>query len=309
MLLASAVFWVGSAAAATIGILRSRSDAPALDEARFRLQGELSAIGLEVAMLARPPASVTDSAEGRAWLERTATERDIDAFIDVIGERDPVAVDVWIRERDPVALRVTRVTLEPNAGDRAATLAIRAIEVLRSSFLARELALASSPRDMKAAPRRTEAPQAPPPTNAPLRVEAGATLLTGFDGVGPAFLPLVRLGWAVRPWLELEASAAAFGTRATIRAESGSADVAQSFVLLGLCLCSPAVRGVHPLVALSMGALRTGIEAHATPPNVAEDVTRWTALLDGALGARLGLPDHFYLTMAAHLQLSEPAVA
>src|SRR6185436_1210206 len=101
-----ALLWVERADAATAAVFRGPGDARALREASFRLQGELAAVGLEVVNLERPVVGKTDSPEGRAWIERTSTERGIDAFIDVIGDSAPVAVDVWICERSPRHLRV-----------------------------------------------------------------------------------------------------------------------------------------------------------------------------------------------------------
>jgi hypothetical protein len=305
---ACAFVWSGRAAATTVGLLRPVSHAANFDEALFRLQGELSAVGLAVALLDRPPGSDADSEEGRAWLERTATARGIDAFIDVIGDRRPVGVDIWIRERASRKLRVSRLMLEPD-DDETATLAIRAIEVLRSNFLVLDLAGAGRARAPVPPPSRVDQPRPSPETSARFGLEAGAAALAGFDRVSPALLPFVRLGWAVRPWFGLEAMGAGFGTRPSIESAAGSASVAQSFGLFGLCLCSSAEHGLQPLFELSAGVLRTALDARASPPNVAHDVTRWTALADAGVGGRLGLPGRFYLTLAAHVQLAEPDVA
>ena len=260
-------------------------------------------------MLDRPPAFALDSQEGRDWLEGTASARGIDAFVDVIGDNAPVAVDVWICERAPLRLRVSRVVPDPNSDDAAATLAIRAIEVLRSSFLALDFAAANAPRETPAVPVQLEHSRAPLEQSSPLGVELGAGALAGFDGVSPALLPLVRLGWTVRPWFALEATGAGFGTKPTLEAAAGSVSVAQAFGLLGLCLCSPANHGIHPLLSLSVGALHTALEARTSLPNVAHHATHWSALADAGVGARLGLTDRFYLTLAAHVQLAEPYVA
>jgi hypothetical protein len=309
LLVVWALLWVGHAEAATVAILRPASDAPAIHEAVFRLQGELLAVGLTVALADRPPFQKTDSEEARAWFEQAGTERAIDAFIDVVGVSLPEAVDVWICERTPRRLRASRVLLEPNTENAAATLAIRAIEVLRSSFLARELSGSGAARESVAVPTRVEQRRSTPEHVSRLGLEAGATALTSFDGVPPAVLPLVRLDFAIRSWLTLQATGAGFGTRPRVEAAGGSVEINQAFGLLGLCVCFASGTGIHPLVALSVGALRTALDGQATAPNLGHRVARWTAVADGAAGARLSLPSWLFFTLAAHVQLGEPYVA
>jgi hypothetical protein len=42
---------------------------------------------------------------------------------------------------------------------------------------------------------------------------------------------------------------------------------------------------------------------------VGHQITRWSLLLDGSVGARLRLSRRYYLTLAAHMQLAEPYVS
>ena len=106
VLAACVTAWSRSASAATIALLQPTSAVPALNEALFRLKGELLAVGLTVAVTARPPVRDTDSAEGGAWFESTAAERRIDAFMDVLGTDKPLGVDIWFCERAPRRLRL-----------------------------------------------------------------------------------------------------------------------------------------------------------------------------------------------------------
>jgi hypothetical protein len=301
------------AEAATVAILRPSSDAPTVEEALFRLQGELLAVGLAVAVTDRPLASTTDSAEMRAWLEQTALERHIDAFIDVVGASAPEAVDVWICEREPFALKGSRVELEANTADRARTLAIRTIEVLRANFLVQDLA-GPKPLPKPAATNEPDrAPAAPPPApisrRLPFHLEAGATTLTSFDGVATAVLPLVRFGWSPSSWLAWEATAAGLGTRPHVESTAGSVEVAQYFALFGASATVPTGTLIEPLFALSGGAFGTSLNGRALPPNVAHDVTQWTAVMDASAGLRLRSSGRLYLTLAAHAQLTAPYVA
>jgi hypothetical protein len=307
-----ALFWVGRAQAATVALLRPASDAPDVEEALFRLQGELLAVNVAVAIMDRPPlrdVRDTASAEALEWFERTSRERGIDAFIDVIGESEPVAVDVWICEGSPARLRASRVTLEPNAENAAATLALRTIEVLRSSFLVLDLADKSEPRAATSVPPPAKKPRLPLKRVTPLGLEAGAAVLTTFNGVGPALLPVVRLGWALRPWLALQATGAGLGTQPRVEAAAGSVDVAQQFGLLGLCICAASSPGVSPVFSFSVGALHTSLEGHPSAMNLGHRQESWALVFDASVGVRLPWSDRFYSTLATHAQLAEPYAA
>lgn len=300
--------WCAPVAGATVAILRPRNDTPELGAALFRLQGELSAVGLAVAIAERPPSADTGSAEAEAWFESVAAERRIDAFIDVVGEQRPVAVDVWLCERSPRRLRMSRVVLEADATDAAAALAIHAIEVLRSSFLAQDLA-GERPPPAPVPPPDRAAPAPPPPERARFGFALGATALTSLDGVGPSILPLVRFEWAARSWLLLQATGAGFGTRPRVEAEAGSVQVAQEFALLGLCTGHSSKTGFWPFLAVAAGLLHTGLDGRARLPNRGHRLDRWAFVVDASVGVRLNLPGRYYLALASHAQVAEPYVA
>src|SRR4029078_10161598 len=61
ILLAAALvlFSAAHARAAAVAILRPRSSAPEINEALFRLKGELLAVGLDVTLAERPPGGAT----------------------------------------------------------------------------------------------------------------------------------------------------------------------------------------------------------------------------------------------------------
>jgi len=304
-----ATCWVGPASAATVALFRPSRDAPAINEALFRLRGELLAVGLSVANADRPPFRPTDSLEAPAWFEQTSAARGIDAFIDVVGDDTPVAVDIWICERSPHRLRHSRVVLEPDAENAAATLAIRAIEVLRSSFLAKDFADNGRPRTPAAAPVAVTKAEQRPERASRFGIEAGATALTSFDGVGGAVLPLARLNWALSSWLAAQVTGAGFGTRPQVETAAGSVEVAQQFALLGLCACASSRAGLRPIAALGLGAIHTGLDGEAGSPNVGHQVGRWSLLVDASVGARLNLSERLHLTFASHVQVATPYVA
>lgn len=312
VILACALSWLGRAEAATVALLRPASEAPAVKAALYRLQGELLAVNLAVAITSRPPlhdARETASPEALEWFERTSNERGIDAFIDVIGDSVPVAVDVWVCEHSPYRLRASRVKLEANAEDAAATLAIRTIEVLRSSFLVLDVPGRDEPPPAASAPASAPKHRPPPERVARLGLEVGVAVTTTLNGVGPALLPIVRASWALRPWLALQATAAGFGTQPRVGAAEGSVDVAQQFGLFGFCTCGASATRIRPVASLSVGALHTSLEGHASAPNVGHQQDSWAFVFDASMGARLRWSNRFYSTLATHVQLAQPHAA
>jgi hypothetical protein len=305
------VLWPLGARAATVALLEPASDTPAINEALFRLQGELLAVGASVVFTARPPVLEGDAEPQPDFLEHLARERNVDAFVDVRGSDTPVAADVWIYERSPPRLVRARVTLEPGADNRAATLAIRTIEVLRSSFLARELGAEARPLAPVPAPTppATDVSVERPSDRARFGFEAGATALTSFDGVSPALLPLLRGEWGFDSWLSLQLTLAAFGTEPRVETSAGDVTVRRDFAALGVCACRRSVRGVHPFFALAAGALHTAVDGEANTPSVGHHESQWAALVDATAGARFGWSDRFYVSAAAQLQLAAPYVA
>jgi hypothetical protein len=308
-LLAFAVvaFAAGDAYAAVIAIWRPPEPSPELSEAVFRLQGELLALGLEVHVSARPSDSREAGADAGAWVEREARERDFDAVIDVVGD-SPLAVEIWTRDGAGQRLQRTRVVLEPSA-NAAETLAIRAIEVLRSSFLEIHLSARARRRVSEPAPPPREAARSSPRPVERLGVEAGVAMLTSLDGVGPSLMPLVRLDLAVDASFAAEVTLAAFGTRPTLDSELGSADVAQQFGVLGLCYCVPVDSGVRPILGVAAGALRTSLSGRADAPERGHSVARWSFLAEARLGVRVGLSGGYHVALASHVHWAEPYVA
>jgi hypothetical protein len=303
------------AQAATVAMVRPAKPSAGVTEILSRLQGELLSVGIEVQMLGRPDVRGSGPPDRRArpeMLERLVADREVDAVIDVVGDVVPVAVDVWLVDRSTRKLTVARVDAEPNAQNPSERLAIRALEVLRSSFL--EFDLAARQRrgesiENPAARLGAEGVSTPAGPDGRLAVEAGAAALTGLDGVGAAVLPVLRLGWVVRPWLALQATLAGLGTRPAVARSAGTARIAQQYGVLGGSYRFRSGQGLWPFVDLSAGVLRTAITGQADSPRQGHTVDQWSFLVDGSLGAGLSLGRHYYLTLAAHVHVAAPYVA
>jgi hypothetical protein len=192
-------------------------------------------------------------------------------------------------------------------------LALRAVEALRAGLLQ---------IDWAARKRRPEPIAKPPMATVPtgevhepashgdrVGLEVGATVIMSLDGLGPAVLPTVRVGWAARPWLVMQASAAGLGSRSTVATTAAKARVAQQYAVLGGCYRLRSVERLWPFFGLAAGALRTSVEGQAGWGTGGHTVERWSGLIDVSLGAGLRLHGRSYLTLAAHVHVAEPYVA
>jgi hypothetical protein len=291
-------------------IWRPERPSAELEEALFRLQGELLAVGLEVAIVERPTAWPSEPSGAPA--PKAAAARDgVAAIVEVVRDDASMAFDIWVSNRDRAGPDVSRVMVEKDRGGGPKALAIRAIEVLRSRLVEFELASRRTrPASLPAPVRDQVAPRPPPPRRLErIGLEAGAVILTSLDGVGPAVLPLVRVDLVPSPALVVQATLAGLGSRPRVTSLSGTAEVRQDYGMLGLCYCSPSAQGLRPFIAGGAGVLRTSLTGRASPPGKGHRVEQWSFVLDGGLGASLGLPDRFYLTLASHVQLAEPYVS
>jgi hypothetical protein len=314
------LLWAVPAYAGTVAIVRPPGETPDLTEALSRIHGELLSVGLEVKVIERPAERGLQQTDLRAWLEEVAIQGQIDAVIDIVGDTAPVAVDVWVIEKAPRRLEVSRIALEPNTRNASETLAIRAVEVLRSTFLEKDMDARERRSLPVAKPKSTPTSSSTSFPRGDLQkkqqsrvdqfgVEAGAATLTSLDGVGFAIMPIAQLDWRARSWFMVQAALAGLGTRPTASTTDGSAHIAQQYGTLGGVYRPYSERLFWPQFALSAGVFHTSIEGQAASPMQAHDADRWSFLLDAGLGAGLRLSDRYYLTLAAHVQVAEPYVA
>jgi hypothetical protein len=303
------LFTAAHARAGTVALVEPDCSSEDATETLSRLHGELLSVGLEVNRMAPPQNRDPAQGDFREWVSHLASTRDVDAVIDIVCDPKPLTIDVWIVEQSAGRIELSRVVGEPNSANAAERLAIRTIDLLRSSFIASDIfdarrAVAKSKESTPA----LEQTKATTPASS-LGVELGASVLTGTDRIGPAFLPLVAIDWTARSWLDVRAAFAGFGTRPAVSSESGSASVAQHYGLLGLETRFRSGRWLTPTAALSAGVLRTSVRGAADPPQQAQEAAQWSLLLDGSAGATVHLSRRYYLTLAAHVQLAEPYVA
>jgi hypothetical protein len=300
--------------AATVAIARPLHRSVGLTETLFRLYGELLSAGLDVTIADLPTAAGRSGpTDGPARLQEMASKRGVDAIIEIVGDEVPVAVDIHVIGNGTRAPQDTRVVLEPGTENASGRLAIRALEVLRSSFV--EIDLGGRSRAGDSATKAITAPsttvgQVEEPVKSPARfgIAAGAAVLTGLDGVGPAVLPLLRLVGATTGRLALQATLAGLGSRATVATAAGSARVAQQYGVVGWGYRLGASVSLRPFVALSAGVVRTSVDGQALAPRQGHDEVRWSFLAEGSLGAIVPLGARYYAAVAAHAQVAAPYV-
>jgi hypothetical protein len=302
----------GAAHAATVAILWPKAPSADVTQALTLLRGELLSVGLEVTMSDRAGARGGGGTDSVAWLEAFAA-RGTSAVIDAVEDDVLEAVDVWVLKTHPQRFEVTRVAVEPNTPRQPEMLALRAVEALRAGLLQIDWAERRRRYEpiAEAAMAAVPADELHEPASHGERVglEVGAVAMMSLDGLGPAVLPTVRVGWAASPWLVIQASAAGLGSRSAVATPAGNARVAQQYAVLGGFYRHHSTQRLWPFFGLAAGVLRTSVEGQAGWGTGGHTAERWSALLDASLGAGLLLYGRSYLTLAAHAQVAEPYVA
>jgi len=293
------------ASAHTIALLQPPSHSANTTDLLQRLRGELLSVGFEVVLRERSSES-EPGASSEGWQRRLAAEATVEGAVDVVGDAAPVAVDVWIVDRARQLQRLARVRLEANSEGAFKGVAIRASEVLRARLFETHVeptpppTVAAPPRVVPVADASAEAERQPS-----WGVELGVAALASLDGVGPAFLPLVRFDWASESEFVVQATLAGFGTRPSIVTAAGNANVAMQYGLLGAGYRLN-WQPVKPFGVLSLGALRTAVVGEAALPREGHSVDQWSFLLDASLGAVLQLSRRYTVIFAGHAQLAQP---
>lgn len=271
----------------------------------MRIHGELISAGFNIEIVDGAARQGVDG-ESRDWLEQLAARRGADAVVAMMGNGSPDSVEVWVVDKVTGKSVVRRIPFKPKSARDSETLAIRAIELLRASFL--EIDLSTSTRSNTPPPTVIRFMEMERKTGRPERfgAEVGGAAIMSLDGVDPAFLPVVRFDWALRSWLVVQTTVAGMGTRPSVHAEARSAQVAQAFALLGASYRFSVGKRLSPFVSLSTGVLHTSVEGRADSPYKGLQADLWSFLLDGGFGVGVPLRDRFHLSLAAHVQIAEP---
>jgi hypothetical protein len=308
--LLAVALWATPSPAATVVLVQPASPASSTGEALVRIRGELVSAGFDVQTVEASAVAATGG-DSSGWLERLAAGHGADAVVALNDEQASDSVEVWATDKVTGKSITRRVSSVPLSARAPETLAIRAIELLRATFLEIEL----SARDTSGGPK-----PAPPPEVARFvgmerqdehverfEIEVGGAGVTGFAGLGPAVMPIVRLGWGPRPWLLVHVTAAGLGTRPSVENDIGSARVAQQLLTLGASYRFREGKRLRPFLSLSSGFLHMTAEGESGSTEYqGYHPEGWSFLLDAGLGLGLGLSDRFYISLAAHTQMAQP---
>lgn len=308
---ATFLLWNGAARAESVAILWPPNPSADVTQAMTLLNGELLSVGLWVVNADRT-AVHSEASDSASWLARFAP-RGISAVVAPVGDGVLEAVDVGIFKPHPDRFEITRVAVEAAAPKQPEVLALHALEALRAGLLQLDWAARKRRDQPPPKPAAAIVPESPAPArttpSARLALEAGATGLMSLDGTGPAILPTVRIGWAARSWLELDARAAGLGSRATVSASGAGARVGQSFAAVGGRYRLRPERRLWPFLGLALGVLRTSVEGQSRLGTGEHTGARWSGMGEVSVGTGLRLYGSAYVSLAAHAQIAVPYVA
>jgi hypothetical protein len=287
-------------------LVRPPAAPPAVSEALVRLRGELVAAGFD--------AQVVEQVLGtdvRASLEKLspASAGAATALVAVVASAEPGSAELWVIDRvtgKTVVRRVNAGATDPRR--MAEVLSVRAVELLRASFL--ELAIGRPPDN-----------NAPPSTPVVERwatatleesdwtwaVEAGGGTAYAVDGPWNVILSVARLERALGQRFCARVSFVGLGTTARVDTPQGYAALSQTIVLAELIARFRRGRRIEPLLSLGAGALRLAADSHESAPFEALSGARWGAAGDVGVGLRVPLRRHrFELGIEAHALFAQP---
>jgi len=164
VLVAALSAWTTGAGATTVGVVKVQHPPAVTGEVLIRLLGELRSLGLEPRMLEVPdPGPAGSVGPSPVYLRPLADEHGVNAVIALPGVSGPSAVEVYAADGRGRSV-ARRVSIDPGVGHAPQTVAIRAIELLRSCLLEIDL-LAVAPAQV--AKTNAPAPSAPPTSASP----------------------------------------------------------------------------------------------------------------------------------------------
>jgi hypothetical protein len=297
-----------------VSLLRPPAAPATVSEALVRLQAELTVEGFD--------AQVTEvglGADVRASLEKVAPTMDATAVVAVVAGSDPASAELWVVDRMTGKTVVRRVHADPKEAARIAeVLSIRAVELLRASFL--ELAITSRPSPdvvdvpLPSAPVVTRfATEALEEPDWKWAVEAGGGGVGAVQGASGGttllseFMPVARVERAFTARFCARVTVAGLGTQSRVDMPGGYANVSQNFVLAEGLVRFRRGRRLEPVVSLGAGILYLSAEGHETAPYIGGSASRVSAAADAGIGLRVPIrPRRVELGVELHALLAEP---
>jgi hypothetical protein len=288
---------------ALVVLVRPTPQSTVVNEAITRIRGELIADGFEVSIVDAPPGS--DPASVLAGANRQASAA---ATLGLFLQPDASAAELWVVDRLTNKTVVRRVEIDrASAGSAPEVLARRSVELLRASLL--EILVDAKRRPLSPSPRAQASRWAAQALEPPLprwAVEAGAQVLGGFGGVGPAVMPLARGRVVVSDRFAARLTVSGLGTRPHVQAGEGTATVTQALGLVeGIVEIAPQ-SWLRPAVSVGAGAYHISAEGSAAWPYEAFEPGTWAFAADAGAGLALSLSSSFALCLEGHATLVTP---
>jgi hypothetical protein len=289
-----------TAAPARVALVLEHEPSALVQRTLTRLRAELIAAGFEITEIERHGEDAREAAEAEPGVAG------VFATIAVVP-RTADAADIWVADRVTGKTVVRRIRSPGGpGGDMGSVLAVRAVELLQASLLE---ALEPLPRDE---PAKTQA--APPPPGAALpsdvsawmqarrspnepgsldarfELQAGAGVLHSFAGIGPAFLPVLGLGYRLASDVVLRVRAAGPAFAADLPAVGGTIAVRQELVSFEGTyeLLSPGAT-VRPVAIGGVGVYHLDVVGAAVPPYRGESNDLFAAFATIGPGAKIRL--------------------
>jgi len=289
-----------SSEATAIAVLIPGAATPALRDGLSRLRGEAESVGFSIRLI---EASTDSEPVGR--MRQVAAELSPAAVVALVEPPKGnalAAIDVWFLDGASGKQSVGHLLVENDAGDRAEqVLAVRVVDFIRARMfdsLVRSSGKSKSP------------PSPAPNVSGQHFVAAGLTATGSFAGFPTAYLPELRFGYGLRPWLRVVAAAAAFGSKPLLENKAGSARVDEKWLLLAADLRTPSRWRLFGMANLGVSALFVSFHGKANVGNIVHAPSDWEPGLFGALGAGVVLTPHLQLLLCggASVLYREPQV-
>jgi hypothetical protein len=299
------------AAPAKVALVREPSSSAVEQKALTRLRAELIAAGFEVTEVERHSDDAREAAEADPGAEG------VFATVAIVPRAG--SADIWVADRVTGKTVVRRIEARSSAGhDVASILAVRAVELLQASLLEaierparEEPTQAAGPPSSPAAPLPADvstwmqARRAPPETRYGL--QAGLGVIHSFDGIGPAFMPVLGLSYRMAPAFVAAVRAGGPAFAADLQVEGGTIAVRQWLAMLELTYELPwSTSAVRPFVVGAAGVYHLDVAGAATPPYYGQSTATFAALFTAGAGAKLRLGDRVALLADLRLLIVAP---
>jgi hypothetical protein len=311
LLVLLALLFLGPAARANpsrVVVIRPPATDQVTAEAIHRVAGELVAAGFEVAFLDASP-----ERDARAQLAAAAERLDPVATFAIFPLREGGAAEVWLTDRTSGKTVIQRIeTRSISPSHVSAVLAVRAVEVLRASFLdLRPKRESETPAEQSSPPQRDVPPSSgtsPLTRNGvgktpsersslqSLAASVGVAFLHGFQGIGAGVLPVAKFSYGMGAWAG-RLSFAGLGPSVRVDGAVGSALIHQELVSAELLAVFVNHRFFAMFGSMGGGIYHFRLAGEGATPYYGKEGDLTTPVFTAGVGAEARLGPHFSMIL------------